>query len=94
MNQLLLHLAAAALAAAAFPATAAHAAPDLLVDRHADSRAMGQAGPAVQPCLASEIDVLPPDRSGADEALAWLLLTGGAALLAFARRGRTGMPRP
>ena len=101
MNQLLLHLASASLAAAAFSPTAGLAAPILLVDRHADSRVMpagseaGRVGAVVQPCLASETDIRRPDRTGADEALVWPLLTGGAALLAFARRssaahGRTG----
>ena len=92
MHQALLHLAAAVLAAAAFSPINAHAMPVLLADRHADSHSIFagsepvKAGAGVQPCLASEMDVLPLDRSGADDALAWLLITGGAALLAFARR--------
>ena len=104
MNQLLLHLASASLAAAAFLPTAGQAAPVLPVDRHADSRvvsagsAAGRVGAAIQPCLASETAIRHPDRTGADETLVWALLTGGAALLAFARRssavhGRTGARR-
>jgi hypothetical protein len=101
MNQLLLRLAASALAAAAFAPTAGYAVPILLFDRHEGSRLMfaggetDRFGAAVPPCLAPEMDVLNPDRNAADNAevdagtadtLVWLVLTCSAALLAFVRR--------